>query len=58
MKTLESISLFINTIVFFQDDVSMVMLSHHSKDVLLYYPELSFFMSFLQSEKQIIRPTL
>jgi len=57
MKTLENISLFINTVIFFQNDVSMIVLPHHSKDVL-YHPESSFFRRFLQSGKQIIHPTL
>jgi len=39
MKTLESISLFVDTIVFFQNDISVVILPHHSKNVLLYHPE-------------------
>jgi len=58
MKTLKNISLFIDIVVFFQNDVSMIVLPHHSKNILLHHPESSFFMSFLQSGKQIICLTL
>jgi len=46
MKTLKDISLFIDTIIFFQKDVYVVVLSHYSKDVLLYHIESSFFRLF------------
>jgi len=44
IKTLES---FIDTILFFQNNISVVVLPHHLKDVLLHHPESSFFGSFL-----------
>jgi len=47
MKTFKGISLFKDTIVFFQNIISVVVLPHHSKNVLLYHPESSFFGSFL-----------
>jgi len=58
IETLESITLFIDITVFFQNDASVVVLPHHSKDVLFHDLESSLFRSFLQAGKQIICPTL
>ena len=58
MNTLESIALFVDIAIFFQNDASMVVFPHHSKDVLFHDLESSLFRSFLQAGKQIIRPTL
>jgi len=58
MKTLESIVLFIDAVVFFQNDIFVIILPHHSEDILFHDPESSLFRSILQVGKQIIRPTL
>ena len=43
IETLERITLFVDAIVFFQNDVSMVVLPHYSEDILFYDPKSSLF---------------
>ena len=58
METLEIVALFVDVVVFFQNDVSMVVLPHHSEDILFYDPVSSLFRSNLQVGEKIILSTL
>ena len=58
MEILENIVLFVDVIIFFQNEFSVVVLPHHSEDILFDDLESSLFRSILQAGKQIIRPAL
>jgi len=58
METLEIVALFVDVVVFFQNDVSMVVLPHHSEDILFYDLGSSLFRSNLQVGEKIILSTL
>jgi len=58
LEAFESIALFIDTIVFLQNNISMGVHPHPVEDILFHDPTMSIFRSILQVGEQIIPLTL